>query len=345
MKAARIYAPGDLRIESVDRPTIQDNEILVRVKACGICGTDVHLYKMGTPSMAQKPVIPGHEFSGEIEEVGSSVTNLRTGDRIVGTGLRDCGVCYWCQNEKGFCPNPTVPGEGLDGAMAEYVVIPNPMLGALVFRIPEGMDWKEAAIIEPMSVSCYAVEQAHIREGETVVVLGAGVIGLGVLQACKTAGASKVIVSEPSKMRRELASKLGADVALNPIETDAAAMVAEVTSGHMATTIFECSGSLAAFLQAPLMIQPFGKIMQVGIYEKSLELPPDLTKLMFQFRNITIRGCGGQRWDKALEYIQSGAIKTNDLITHVFPFEKVKEAFEIQSNSEEAIKAVIEMPK
>lgn len=344
MKAALIHTPGDIRIEDIPDPTIRDDEILVRVKACGICGTDIHLYKVGEPSMAKKPIIPGHEFSGEIVQMGSAIDGLKVGDRIVGTGLRDCGECYWCHHSLGFCPNPKVPGEGLDGAFAEYVIVPKPMLGALVLHIPEGMTWKEAATIEPMSVACYAVEEARIKEGETVLILGAGVIGLGILQACKVAGASKVIISEPSRMRREMASKLGADMVLNPMEVDPVEMVSEATSGHMATTIFECSGSPAAFRQAPLMIQPFGKIMQVGIYEQNLGLPSDLTKLMFQFRNITIRGCGGQRWDKALEHIQSGNIKTNDLITHVFPFEKVKEAFEIQSNSEEAIKVLLEMP-
>jgi 2-desacetyl-2-hydroxyethyl bacteriochlorophyllide A dehydrogenase len=344
MKAALIYAPGDIRIEDIKKPVIRDDEILVRVKACGICGTDLHYYRLGSPAMAKKPVIPGHEFSGEIVALGSDVEGVKAGDKIVGTGLRDCGECYWCRNEMGFCPNPKVPGEGLDGAIAEYVVVPKPMPGALVFPIPEDMDWNEAATIEPLSISCYAVEEAGIKEGEIVAVLGAGMIGLGIIQACKAAGASKVIVSEPSAMRRGLAKKLGADLTLNPLKTAPFEAVADFTSGRMAGVVFECSGSVTAFSQVSQMISVFGKVMQVGIFEQDLALSSDLAKLLFQFRNMTVRGCGGQRWDKALEHMQAGTIKTDDLVTHVFPLEKTKEAFETQLDSEKAIKVLIEMP-
>jgi 2-desacetyl-2-hydroxyethyl bacteriochlorophyllide A dehydrogenase len=343
MKAARIHAPGDIRLETVTDPVIKDDEILIKVHVCGICGTDVHYYRAGDPSMTEKPLIPGHEFSGEIVEIGASVNGLNIGERVIGTGLRDCGKCYWCRNKLGFCPNPKVPGEGLDGAFAEYVIVPNPMLNSLLFHIPDNLTWEEAATIEPMSVSCYAVEEARIREGATIMILGAGVIGLGVLQACKAAGAAKVIVSEPSGMRRDMARKLGADVVLNPLESDPVDAIAEVTSGRLANVIFECSGAAVAFRQAPLMIQPFGKIMQVGIFEKNLELPPNLMKLMFQFRNVTLRGCGGQRWDKALELMQSGKIKTNDLVTQTFSIDNVKEAFETQANSDEAIKVLVKI--
>ena len=344
MKVARIYKPGDIRLETVPDPDIENDEVLVKVHACGICGTDVHYYRAGDPSMGEKPLIPGHEFSGEIFKVGSSITGLEMGDRVIGTGLRDCGKCYWCRNNLGFCPNPTVPGEGLDGAFAEYVVVPNPMIGSLFFKIPENLTWEQAAIIEPMAVSCYAVEEARIKEGETIAVLGAGVIGLGILQACKAKRVSQIIVSEPSPMRRQMAQKLGADTVVNPLEADPAQTVTEATSGRMAGVVFECSGATTALGQAGQMIQPFGKIMQVGIYEKHPELLPEQLKLMFQFRNANIRGCGGQRWDKALELIQSGNIKTNELITHVFPINEVKKAFETQMNSEEAIKVLVTMP-
>lgn len=343
MKAALIHAPGDIRIEDIEAPAIHDDEILVRVKACGICGSDLHYYRAGDPAMAKRPIIPGHEFSGEIVEKGSSVEGLKEGDKIVGTGLSDCGECYWCQHDMGFCPNPRVPGEGLDGAIAEYVVVPKPMPGALVFHIPDQMTWNEAATIEPMSISCYAVEEARIKEGAIVAVLGAGMIGLGIVQACKAAGASTVIVSETSAFRRKIAEKLGADLVLNPSETDLFETIADATSGRMAETVFECSGSVAAFRQIPQVVGLFGKIMQVGIFEQDLALTPEFAKRLFQFRNITLRGCGGQRWDKAIEHMQAGRIKTDDLVTHVFPLENVKEAFETQLDSEKAVKVVIEI--
>ena len=344
MEAALIYSPGDIRIKDVRKPVIREDEMLVRVKACGICGTDLHYYRIGGPQTAGKPVIPGHEFSGEIVETGSAVKGLKTGDRIVGTGLRDCGECYWCQSEKGYCPNPKVPGEGLDGAMAEYVVVPRPMPDAMVFHIPEGMTWQDAAVIEPISISCFAVEEARIKVGEIAAVLGAGMIGLGIIQALRAAGASKIVVSEPSSFRRKKAEKLGADLVLDPIETDFFEAVADFTSGQMAGVVFECSGSVPAFQQILQVISPYGRIMQVGMFEKDLVLPPEFTKRMFQFRNVTLRGCGGQRWDKAIEHIQAGIIETQGLITHIFQLDAAKEAFETQMDAERSIKVLIEIP-
>ncbi len=341
MKAARIYGPGDIRVEQVPDPVINDDEILVKVHACGICGTDVHYYHTGDTSKNEKPLIPGHEFSGEIADIGINVKGLTIGDRVIGTGLRDCGKCYWCKNHLEFCPNPAVPGEGLDGAFAEYVVVPNPMLGSLFFRIPYDLSWEKAATVEPMAVSCFAVEQAQLRDRETVVVMGAGAIGLGILQACRTKGARQVIVSEPSALRRETALKLGADTVFDPLESDPFEAVARATSGKLATTVFECSGSPNALGKAGEMIRPFGKIMQVGIYERNTELTPEQAKLMFQFRNATIRGSGGQQWEKALDLMESGLIHTDDLITHTFPLDDIRQAFEIQSDPEQAIKVVI----
>ena len=342
MKAAVVYGPRDVRVETVKDPVVRSDEILVRVKACGICGTDIHTYRTGGTATPDSPVILGHEFSGEIAELGSGVHGLKVGDRVFGIGYRNCGACYWCRRgEAQRCPNPSVPGEGLDGAFAEYVVVPNPMPGQLLFHVPEAMGWEEAATLEPVSVACYAVRRARIQPNETVVVLGAGMIGQGVAQVSRAAGASRVIVVEPSAVRLDMARKLGADVAINPRETDPVEAVAEATSQLMADVVFECSGSPAAFRQAPLMVRPFGRIMQVGMFEQDLELAPELTSLMFQYRNVTLRGCGGQRWDMALELVQQGRVNTGDLITSQFALDSARQAFEAQLNSDSQIKVML----
>ena len=193
-----------------------------------------------------------------------------------------------------------MPGEGLDGAFAEYVVVPRPMAGKTFFQIPEGLGWEEAATIEPLAVACYAVTRARIQEKETVVILGAGMIGQCIAQVCKAMGA-RTIVSEPSPMRLALAEKLGADMVLNPREIDPVKAVATATSGEMAGMVFECSGSPVAFRQAVEIARPFGKIVQVGIFENSLEISSDLASTMFAFKNLTLRGSGGQRWDMAVD--------------------------------------------
>lgn len=338
MRAARIHGPRDIRSETVADSSVRADEILVKVHACGICGTDVHTYRIGSPL----PVIPGHEFSGEVLEVGPAVHGVHAGDRVVGTGYRNCGQCRACRSSHPErCPNPRVPGEGHDGAIAEYVIVPNPMLDSTLFRIPDGMSWEEAATIEPVAVSCFAARRARIQPEDTVVVLGAGMIGQGVAQACKAMGAYRVIVSEPSAWRRRMAGHLGADVVFDPSAVDAADAVAEATAGDMARVVFECSGSLSAFHQAPLLVRPFGTVVQVAMYEDPIELSPDQMKTMFQFRNLTLRGSGGQRWDMAVEYLKTARVRTEDLITHIFCLDDAKEAFETQLNSSEAIKVLI----
>jgi 2-desacetyl-2-hydroxyethyl bacteriochlorophyllide A dehydrogenase len=342
MKAAVIHGPRDIRLETVPDPAIRSDEILVKVMACGICGTDVHTYKRGESLTAERSKIAGHEFSGEVVEVGTDTAGIAVGDKVVGTGYRSCGKCYRCRNgQPERCPVPSIPGEGLDGAFAEYVVVPNPMPGRAIFQIPPNLDWEQAATVEPVSVACHAVRRARIQPGETVVVLGAGMIGQVIVQASRAAGASKVIVSEPSQARRDKAQKLGADVAIDPSERDAIEAVREAAAGEMPAVAFECSGVPAAFYQAPRMIGAYGRIIQVGMFEDKLELSPELINQALTFRNITLRGCGGQRWDLALELMRSGQVQTADLITHEFPLDDVKQAFETQLNADEAIKVLV----
>ncbi len=341
MKAAVVRGLRDIRIEVVETPSIRNDEALIKVMACGICGTDIHVYKKGKASKPQERLILGHEFSGEIVQVGSALQGLKAGDRVVGIGYRNCGTCYRCQQgQTEWCPQPLVPGEGLDGAFAEYVVVPRPTVGKTFFHIPEDLGWEEAATIEPLAVACYAVTRGRVQTNDTVVILGAGMIGQCIAQVCKTMGA-RVIISEPSPIRLATAGTLGADALLNPRETDPIGGVARATSGDMASVVFECSGSPIAFRQAVEMARPFGKIVQVGIFESSLEISPELASTMFAFKNLTLRGSGGQRWDMAVDFVRSGQVKTGDLITHRFPLDRIKEGFETQLDPSNSIKVVI----
>jgi 2-desacetyl-2-hydroxyethyl bacteriochlorophyllide A dehydrogenase len=328
MRAAIIHGPHDIRLETVDDPSIQDHEILVKVKACGICGTDLHTYRTGPTSVSEKPVILGHEWSGEIVEVGSIVQDLRVGDKVLGTG-------YSVRGE-----DIVLPGYGLDGAFAEYVVVPNPTLGQSLFRIPENLSWGEATTVEPVSVACHAVDQAGIQPEHTVVVLGAGMIGQGIAQAAKVQGASKVIASEPSPKRLAMAKKLGADVAVNPNKADPIEAVMAATSQKMANVVFECSGAPAAFCQALRMVSFSGRAIQVGVFEQDIVLDSDLMGVL-TFRNLTLQGCAGQKWATAFELVRDGHVRTRDLITQEFTLNNAKEAFETQLNADESIKVLI----
>ncbi len=343
MKAALLHGASDIRIESIDTPRIRNDEVLVRVKACGICGTDVHTYKLGEDTSHKRPVLLGHEYSGEVVETGSLVKGLALGDHIAGTGYRNCGQCWWCRHgHSERCPNPLVPGAGLDGAFAEYVVIPNPVVGTNVFHLKPDLAWQEAATIEPLSVACLDVRRSEIRPNETVVIIGAGMIGQCIVQVCKATSTCKVIVSEPNQFRMSVARQLGADHVVNPRQTDLFEFVRQSTEGEMAGVVFECAGSTPVLMQAVSVLQPFGRLMQVATYERSLELTPEVMYRAFQLGNIRWQGCGGQRWRQAVELTEKGQVKTTNLITHKFPLDRIKEAFETQIGAPEAIKVMVE---
>lgn len=341
MKAAVVHGPRDIRVEMVETPSVQDDEVLVKVKACGICGTDVHTYKRGSGAKPQQRLILGHEFSGEIAEVGRGVAGLKSGDRVVGIGYRNCGECYQCQQgHADWCPRPLVPGEGLEGAFAEYVVVPRPVVGKTFFQIPEGLSWEVAATIEPLAVACYAVTRARIQAEEIVAILGAGMVGQCIAQVCKAMGA-RTVVSETSPIRLAMARKLGANVALSPLDTDIVGAIAAATSGGMVGTVFECSGSPIAFGQAVEIARPFGRIVQVGMFERSLEISADLASTMFAFKNLTLRGSGGQRWDMAVEFMRGDQVRTADLITQRFSLDEIGEGFKTQLDAGKSIKVII----
>ena len=176
MKAAVLHGPRDIRLEEVDRPSIGPDEVLLKVRACGICGTDLHRYRSGESVNR----ILGHEYAGEVAEVGPDVDGLRAGDEVLGVGYRLRG---W---------EVDVPGEGLDGAFAEYVAVPNPAVGDSFLHKPPDMSWELAATVEPLSIACFVFEQTSLQPEDTAVILGAGMIGLCLLQVCTDAGISRV---------------------------------------------------------------------------------------------------------------------------------------------------------
>ena len=325
MKAAVIHGPRGIRFETVDRPALQSDEVLVKVKACGICGTDLHIYKTGKTTNK----ILGHEWSGEVAEIGSDVKGLSLGDRVAGVGFRLSGG------------QVNVPGEGLDGAFAEYVAVPKPLVGNTFLKIPDGLSWELAATIEPVAITCFAVEQAQLQPKDNVVIFGAGMIGQCIAQICKNVGVSKIIVFEPSANRRAMAGEMGADAAFNPLETDPVKAVEEATERRMANVIFECSGAPAALFKAIQMARFFGRIMQLGVFEQDIQLSAELVNRLMIYRNITWRGCGGQKWDMALDMVSSGKVNTKKLITHQFPLDRIQEAFKAQMDAEKAIKVIV----
>ena len=332
MKAAVLYGPRDIRVEEVETPRLEAGDILIKIRACGICGSDLHVYKLGLFADLGIPVnsglILGHEFGGDVVELGGQVEGLKKGDRVTAISM---------------------------GAEAEYLKIPA-FLTPAVFHIPSEITHEEAATNEPLATSLHAVRLANPASEETIVILGAGIIGLGVLQVIKVRSSAKVVVVDLSDKRLAMARQLGAEAVINAAREDPYQKMLEMTGATKlifleepasgVDTVFDCAGGAveytgtAALQQALLMVKENGKVVLVAVFEKPFEIDHNL----IMRKGISLLGSFGYSLDEfteALELMRSGKVDRKPLITHEFPLDRAKEAYETQLKPEEAIKVLI----
>ena len=347
MKAAVYHSPGDIRVENVSDPELETDGIVIRVKACGICGSDMHPYRVG--GLIEPGLIMGHEFSGDVIEVGANVADIKKGTRVTAASVQPCGKCHWCRKKQTHrCPNMKVLGIHMPGAFAEYISIPLALINQTVFLLPDEVSYEDGATVEPLSVGEHTVRRAEPRAEDTAVILGVGTIGQCALQVFKAIGVAKVIVSEVSKKRLEIAKTMGADVVINAAKEDPVHRVRETTSGMGADIVVECAGMPVTFQQAIEMVRgslqqafetvrPDSKIMLVGIYEKPIQWTPNSVIR----KSARMIGCYSGSFSVAIELLKTGKVNTRPLITHEYPLDKAGEAFEAQLNADESIKVLI----
>ena len=279
MKAALLKRPGEIILEEVPVPGISDDEVLVEVKYCGICGSDVHAYK--TAELNPPGTYLGHEFSGVLAKVGKSVKGWKPGDRVIVCPLYMCGECYACTHgfpascQHGFeYAIGSVAGLEYAGGFAKFVRVPNPEKTKL-YSLPEEVSFEEGALVEPLACSLHAVRISAFRPRDYTMVLGAGTIGLGVVTFLKNAGAGLIIVTEVIEKRTEVAKKLGADYVFNPQKvSNLKERVLELTDGKGVDVVFDCSGVAQAFQSATNFLRPRGQIMLVGVITKEVPIVP-----------------------------------------------------------------------
>lgn len=259
MKAAVYCGKEDLRVKEVPIREPEDNEVVIRVKYCGVCGTDIHIFHGdGGACDVTPPLIPGHEFSGVVEKVGAAVKTVKPGDRVAGNPNDMCGECYFCKNGKEhFCENNIGVGTTVDGGFAEYVV----MHEKQVYKFSENLNFIEAAMAEPISCCLNAIDLCNIQMGSTVLVIGGGPIGMIMLQLAKYAGASKLILSEPVEEKREQALKLGATKTIDPLEENVQEVLNEYCKN--VDVVIECVGNIKTQEQA---VQFAGKAATVMLF-------------------------------------------------------------------------------
>jgi threonine dehydrogenase-like Zn-dependent dehydrogenase len=270
MKAAVFYGKEDLRIEDVEIPRIKDGEILIKVHACGVCGTDVHIYD-GDEGAAKSPAgtILGHEFAGEVTAVGSKVKNIKIGDRVCVDPNKLCNSCDYCRNGIGhFCENMIGIGTTVNGGFAQYCAVPEEQ----AYKFADSVTYEEAAMTEPVSCCLHGIDMCDINCGDTVAVIGGGMIGLLMLQLSRLKGASRLIMVEPVEEKRILAKKLGADLVMNPFEEDIKTGLKDNGIDRI-NTVVECVGSINTIKQAIEIAGKKSTVMMFGLTKPGEELP------------------------------------------------------------------------
>jgi len=348
MKAAIYHGPGDLRIEEIDYPSPGDVGVVVKVRAVGICGTDVHAYRSARIQYATGKAL-GHEFSGDVVEIGKDVTDISVGDRIWAVTMLPCFECEACQQGDYFrCRNAKGGGvSGHDGAFAEYTWVPVAALGRNVLKLTDGMSYQDAALVEPVGVGAGAARRAEPQGTDVVVVLGVGVVGLGAVTMFKDAGVARTIVSDVSEKRLAAAGELGADVIINATSQDAVGRIMEETSGRGADIVVEAAGIPATFQQSIDMVRRDGKVMAVATYDEAFEFDPSLARPGLRMSSLVRKavrmfGCYGGDNFGAYDLIERGRLRASQVVTHTFPLNEIERAFQVQMDSRESIKVMIE---
>jgi threonine 3-dehydrogenase len=316
-------AAAGFKLTEVPEPTIRADEVLIRVRAAGICGTDVHIYDWDAwaQGRVRPPVVVGHEFAGEVTEVGPLVTDVRVGDRVTAEGHIVDGRCLLCRTGNAHvCPHTQIIGVDRDGCFAEYIAMP----ATNVWHLDDSVPFEIGGIHDPMGNAFHTALTAEIP-GATVLVTGCGPIGLFAVGICKAAGASVIVASDPNPTRRELATRMGAHHAVPPGEAGDA--VRRVTEGLGVDVVLEMSGVPAAIHQAFDLARVGGRIQMLGIPAKAMEVN-FATEVIF--KGLTIYGVVGRRmydtWIQMTRFLRSGMFDPAPVITHRFPLEAADEA-------------------
>lgn len=318
MNALVLTSYNKLEYKQVEKPRIQANEVLIRIEAVGICGSDVHGMD-GSTGRRIPPLIMGHEAAGVIEEAGAEVDDYKPGERVTFDSTLYCGHCRYCRQGKiNFCENRRVLGVACDeyaqqGAFAEYVKVP----AHILYRLPKEVSFQEGAMIEPLSVAAHAVEITPISFGDTAVVIGAGVIGLLTLQVLRTSGCSRVFVADIDDARLEMANRLGAAATFNTKQVRLNDEIIRRTGGLGADSAFDAVGLQETTNLSIYSVHKGGTVTIIGNLTPTAEMPLQYI-VSCQIRVQGSNASAGE-YPACIEMIQSGRISLEPLMSKVAP--------------------------
>jgi L-iditol 2-dehydrogenase len=346
MKAAVLHAPGDLRIEEVPVPIIGSDDVLVKVSACGVCGSD--LPRVLINGTYHFPTIPGHEFGGVIVEVGSNVNKSEVGSRVAVIPLMPCRKCKFCEiGQFAQCEQYGFLGSRDDGGFAEYVRVPS----ANIIHVPDCISDEAAALLEPISVALHVVQNIVVNWGDNVAVFGLGAIGNFVAQWAKAFGAKHIFAVDIVPEKVEIARKIGLKDAICGQDINVEKFIKEKTGDVGVNVAFEASGAQATFAQAVSVLNMFSRLGLVGRPQGGVKIN-DRTFEKILRAQITIKGTWSfeftsfphHAWKQSIDALKQKEIITESLITHTFPLDKTFDAIKMMSEKKEFTHKILIKP-
>ncbi len=337
MKASYFLGKGSFEVRQAPELHPGPGEVVIKNMVCGVCGTDVHIFH-GEPGSADvnPPVVLGHEYSGEVVEVGEGVTALKPGDHVTVDPNIYCGECVYCRNgKKQLCETMQAVGVTRDGGFGEYSLVP----AAQAFKLGDSVPYEAGAMAEPVACCLHGIDLAGIKAGDRVCIVGGGAIGLIMLQLAKLSGASSLVLSEPNEKRRQVALSLGADAAIDPTAPDAKSAY-EAALGDGADVVIECVGNNAAVKSAFQLAKKGATIVLFSV--PKVDATFDLPLFDVYKKELTIRGSfvNPDTHERAVRLINSGKLDFTSIITHRFNLDQLPEAIAMQMSSE-SIKVVV----
>jgi L-gulonate 5-dehydrogenase len=335
MKAVQIVKPEDLRVIDVEKPVISEkNNILVKMTAAGICGSDVGIYH-GTNAAATYPRIIGHEIVGRVAEVGPNATKLKVGDRVIVNQVTSCGHCYPCKIGRGnVCDNLEVRGVHIDGGYREFIAVPE----SDCYILPESISDQDAVMIEPTTIAIQSCTRAELSKDDMLLIFGSGALGSTILKIARLM-CDHIIVADILDEKLEIAKQNGAKYTINVAKEDLVEKVKEYTYGHGSTVSIDSACTKDSLISLLKATGNAGRVMTMGFSVA----PTEVNQFLITSKELDVRGSRLQnkRFGKAIELINEGKLDLNGTVSHTFPLEKAQEAFDFVDTHDPSIRKIV----
>lgn len=318
MKAVRLYKPGDLRVEQVGIPAVKEDEVLIKVKAVGVCGSDIP--RVNRYGAHVSPLTIGHEFGGEIVELGYGVKNFKLEDRVTVSPLIPCFKCEWCKmGEYSLCDDYNYYGSRCDGAMAQYIAVKEKNL----LKVSNSVSFEDIATVDPCANAMHGLMRGEFKKGETICVCGAGPIGLYVIQCARILGAKKIIAVDIMDEKLQIAQKCGADLTINSSVTDMVEAVNEATDGAGVDMVIDLTGVPAVQNSCLRCAKKLGRVVYLGISHRALEYSAETVDDILR-KQLNVMGSWnsfsnpfpGKEWTESVKLFEEGKLSSKYMISH-----------------------------